>query len=234
MIPIPDHPVGERFCRKCGVFLPLKDFFKGKKRRYECKVHSRGRPRKAPSKKQKERERAEFVNSSQGNPQKKNAIAQVWHAAYTDCRCSFGQATVGMSQAELRDLFKASGRAEPSTAFRLVPIDPCRALERENARLVRREVRIRALRAWWDAKKRAGKEEEGLVGRDTYMAVLQQDAAAGGGVSAVEGLVGPGGLVTEEQREEEVGVDEQEWVGEGEGADDVEGEEDDNTTLKSE
>jgi hypothetical protein len=27
---------------KYDLFLPLADFFKGKKRRYKCKVHSRG------------------------------------------------------------------------------------------------------------------------------------------------------------------------------------------------
>jgi len=39
-----------------------------------------------------------------------------------------------MSQAELRNLFEALG-AEASTAFRLVPIDPCRALSAGNARM---------------------------------------------------------------------------------------------------
>ena len=182
MIPIPDHPSGERFCRKCGKFLPLEDFFKGKKRRYECKAHSRGRPRKAPAKRQ--RPRGTCQQASQSPKKKTNATARVWHAAYTDCRSSFGQHTVGMSQAELRELFESAGVEEPSTEFRLVPVDPCRALERGNARLVRREVRIRALRAWWEeAKKACGKgedeEAEDAVGsaREAYMAVLHTHEA---------------------------------------------------------
>jgi hypothetical protein len=221
MIPIPDHPIGERFCRKCGLFLPLKDFFKGKKRRYECKVHSRGRPRKAPSKKQK---LPSSEKTSKTSPQQK-AVAQVWHAAYTDCRSSFGQATVGMSQAELRDLFEALG-AEASTAFRLVPIDPCKELTTGNARLVRREVRIRALRAWSDARKRhSGKE--GSNARDAYMAALQNAAADDASEVEGAGQGQPGGLVAEEEQRGEMVVDaKEEHVEDGEGTDN-EGDEDD-------
>jgi hypothetical protein len=137
-----------------------------------------------------------------------------------------------MAQAELRDLFEALG-AEPSTAFRLVPIDPCKELTTGNARLVRREVRIRALRAWSDARKRhSGKE--GSNARDAYMAALQNAAAA---ASKAEGGQGqPAGLVAEEEQRGEVGDDEQEeQVGEEEeeGTDD-EGDDDadDDNTIR--
>ena len=241
MIPIPDHPIGERFCRKCKLFLPLKDFFKGKKRRYECKVHSRGRPRKAPSKKQK---LPSSEQASKTSPQQK-AVAQVWHAAYTDCRSSFGQATVGMSQGELRDLFEALG-AEASTAFRLVPIDPCKELTPGNARLVRREVRIRALRSWSDAQKRHSGKEEGVGSdaniRDAYMAAMQEDdvaaaapaAAAAAADGVVEGPGQPGGLVrAEEEQRGEVGDDErEEQVEEEEGTGEEGDDNDDDDTIR--
>ena len=191
-------------------------------------MHSRGRPRKAPSKKQK---LPSSEKTSKTSPQRRNnAIAQVWHAAYTDCRSSFGQATVGMSQAELRELFEALG-AEPSTAFRLVPIDPCKELTTGNARLVRREVRIRALRAWSDAKKRCGKVLESDA-RDTYMAALQN--AAADDASEVEGGQGqPGGLVrTEDSSDRQsgdlVGDAKEEYVEDGEGTDDECNDDDDN------
>ena len=103
---------------------------------------ARGRPRKAPSKKQKLQS---SEKESKTSPQKK-AVSQVWHTAYTDCRSSFGLLSVGMSQAELRDLFEVLG-SEPSTVFRLVPINPCKEVTTGNARLVRREVWIRELRA---------------------------------------------------------------------------------------
>ena len=107
---------------------------------------ARGRPRKAPSKKQKlQSSEKESKTSGFTSPQKK-AVTQVWHTAYTDCRSSFGQVTVGMSQAELCDLFEVLG-SEPSTVFRLVPINPCKEVTTGNARLVRREVWIRELRA---------------------------------------------------------------------------------------
>ena len=131
-----------------------------------------------------------------------------------------------MSQAELRDLFEALG-AEASTAFRLVPIDPCRALLAGNARLVRREVRIRALKAWSGAQKHHSGKEGGNA-RDAYMAAMQNTAAAAG---VVEGPGQPAGLVRTEdsselQRGDLVGDAKEEHVEEGEGTDD-EGDEDD-------
>lgn len=171
MIQIPDHPSGgERFCRKCERFRPHTDFHNGKRRRYECREHSRNGRRKNPSVSQKQRVGSDISFKLVA----KKAIIQVWHAAYTDCRALFGQMTVGVSQKELCGLFENFG-LEPSTEFRLVPIDPSEPMVIGNARLVPKKTRIKALKEWSVLKRFGNLEEEDsdVNPRYKYMAVLQ-------------------------------------------------------------
>jgi hypothetical protein len=108
---------------------PVTNFHNGKTRRYECKEHSKNRERKPRS-----------VSKKQKKSVAQKTVAQVWHAAYMDCKALFGQMTVGMSQKALHQLFQDDlGLSEPSKEIRLVPIDPCKQMEIGNSvRLVPR------------------------------------------------------------------------------------------------
>ena len=184
MTPVPDHPTGERFCKKCGVFLPLEKFFGGDDRRYECKMHyalrrQNYKGRRVPRSKPSDNEHGlQKLSGMISKPDPKKAALQIWHTAWADCRSIFGQMTVGMSQPELRRFFESS-KCEPHLGIRVVPIDPHKSLTSGNARIVTRDVRQRAVKALMEAKKRCIEGGGGVAdARAAYMAVLREDAEA--------------------------------------------------------
>jgi hypothetical protein len=75
---------------------------------------------------------------------------------------------------QLSGLFENFG-LEPSTAFRLVPIDPSEPMVIGNARLVPKKTRMNVLKAWSVLKRFGSLEEEDsdVNPRCKYMAVLQ-------------------------------------------------------------
>jgi hypothetical protein len=129
MPPIPDHPCGERFCRKCDKFLPLGSFPNGQ-RRYVCRLHytQAAKPGGGIAKKHSSSRRPKTIE-----PSVRVASQNVWHAAYTDAMKQFGFSGVALTQPEMRELFREEG-IEIDRAYRVIPVDPYKPLRPWNAR----------------------------------------------------------------------------------------------------
>eukprot|EP00283_Hemiselmis_rufescens_P008469 CAMPEP_0173433500 /NCGR_PEP_ID=MMETSP1357-20121228/10928_1 /TAXON_ID=77926 /ORGANISM="Hemiselmis rufescens, Strain PCC563" /LENGTH=126 /DNA_ID=CAMNT_0014398213 /DNA_START=83 /DNA_END=460 /DNA_ORIENTATION=+ len=109
MLPVPDHPSGIRFCRKCASFLPISEFHGGTTRRFECRRHALERARK-------------YRRNARPDPTR-TSIARVWHALWADSRGVFGRQGAGLTKAEVVRLFADKG-VRPDTSLRIVPRDP--------------------------------------------------------------------------------------------------------------
>lgn len=109
MPPVPDHPSGSRFCRRCASFLPISEFHGGTVRRFECKKHALERA-------------SRYRKNSRPDPSK-TCIARVWHALWADSKAVFGRRGAGLTKAEVLRLFLDNG-IQPHTSLRVVPRDP--------------------------------------------------------------------------------------------------------------
>lgn len=125
MTPIPEHPDGSRFCRRCGCFLPISQFHAGV-RRFECKRHAL--------------ERAGRYRKNTIPDASRRAVARVWHALWADSRIVFGRQKVGLTQADVKKLFKEKG-VDPDLAWRVVPRNPDDEWGFNNAAIVPKDVR---------------------------------------------------------------------------------------------
>jgi hypothetical protein len=141
MAPIPDHPSGLRFCRKCAAHLPLGQFHAGV-RRLECRIHAL--------------ERAARYRKHSTPDAKKKVVARVWHAFWTDSRIVFGQKAVGLKQKDVRFLFELKG-IDPDIKYRIVPKNPDAVWGVNNAEIVPKHIRRELASAFL---KRSGEVED--------------------------------------------------------------------------
>jgi hypothetical protein len=125
MTPIPDHPNGLRFCRKCSSFLSLDQFHAGL-RRHECRTHAL--------------ERASRYRKNAIPDAKKKVVARVWHALWVDSKMVFGRQKAVLTQADVRHLFEKKGM-EPNVNYRVVIKDPDAEWGLKNAEIVPKNVR---------------------------------------------------------------------------------------------
>ena len=118
-------PDGLRFCRVCQDVLPLTKFPPGQKR-YICRACSWNRKGKAYKTKYYAR---------------RAHIQRLWAMCYTDL-AAFYQPRVGVSQADIAKLLEAgSFTASDAVKLAVMPQDPRRPMDKENAVLVTREQR---------------------------------------------------------------------------------------------
>ena len=118
-------PDGLRFCRVCQDVLPLTKFPPGQKR-YICRACSWNRKGKAYKTKYYAR---------------RAHIQRLWAMCYTDL-AAFHQPRVGVSQAHIAKLLEAgSFTASDAVKLAVMPQDPRRPMDKENAVLVTREQR---------------------------------------------------------------------------------------------
>ena len=125
MQPIPDHPSGSRYCRKCSSFLPKSEFHCGV-RRFECKKHAL--------------ERAGRYRKDAHPDADKKAVARVWRALWVDSKKVFGREKAGVTQADVRRLFEVKGML-PDLSWRVVPKNPDDDWDVNNAAIVPKDVR---------------------------------------------------------------------------------------------
>ena len=122
-------PDGLRFCRVCQDVLPLTKFPPGQKR-YICRACSWNRKGKAYKTKYYAR---------------RAHIQRLWAMCYTDLaafQTLFHQPRVGVTQADIAKLLEAgSFTASDAVKLAVMPQDPRRPMDKENAVVVTREQR---------------------------------------------------------------------------------------------
>ena len=122
-------PDGSRFCRVCQNILPLIQFPPGQKR-YICRACSWNRKGK--------------VYKAKYHAQRAH-IQRLWAMCYTDLaafQTLFHQPRVGVSQTDIAKLLEAgSFTASDAVKLAVMPQDPRRPMDKENAVVVTREQR---------------------------------------------------------------------------------------------
>ena len=124
-------PDGLRFCRVCQDVLPLTKFPPGQKR-YICRACSWNRKGKAYKTK---------YYARRAHIQRIQHIQRLWAMCYTDL-AAFHQPRVGVTQADIAKLLEAgSFTASDAVKLAVMPQDPRRPMDKENAVVVTREQR---------------------------------------------------------------------------------------------
>jgi hypothetical protein len=116
---------GTKFCKTCGAFLPLEQFYPSVKA-YQCKTHIRSQLSK-------------WKKDAMANPLTK-VLINLCDIFRSDGRRVFHRNTVGINHSDLDELFKSKG-IEPTNEWRIVPIDPYAAWGLDNINIVSKNVR---------------------------------------------------------------------------------------------